>query len=80
MNISKIIYQREWGLANVQQHRSADKQPLVYKLNTLPVTRNNCKIPWIGTIVKKSVLEAKYHGLLPNQHINMQMKLLCKKE
>lgn len=80
MNVSKVLQQIEWGLASVQQRRSADQQVLVGRLHSFPLTENNCKISRLGTILEKSRLEAKYHGLLPNQPNNMQMKPLCNKE
>lgn len=63
----------------MQRHRSVHKQLLVCKLNTFSLTRNNFKIPRIGTTLKKSVLEAIYYYLLPYQHIKMQIQLLCNK-
>lgn len=65
-------------MAKMQRCRSAD-QLLVGKLHSFPLTRNNFNIHRRGTMLEKSILESKYYSLLPNQHNNMQMKLLCNK-
>lgn len=44
--------------AKVQQQKPADNY--LYVNLTLPLTRNNYKIPRIGIILEKSVLEAIY--------------------